>query len=58
MAAVPEPAREPRKRKNLTFGGRATAWEIADASLFFTSNESAYVTAQQLAVGAGIIGMS
>jgi NAD(P)-dependent dehydrogenase (short-subunit alcohol dehydrogenase family) len=40
------------------FGRQATAWEIAYAALFFLSNESVYVTAQILAVDAGITGIS
>lgn len=40
------------------FGRQATAWEIAYAALFFTSDESVYVTAQILAVDSGITGIS
>ena len=40
------------------FGRQATAWEIAYAALFFLSGESVYVTAQILAVDAGITGIS
>ena len=40
------------------FGRQATAWEIAYAGLFFLSDESVYVTAQILAVDAGITGIS
>lgn len=43
---------------NLPFRRQATGWEIAYASLFFMSDESAYVTAQHLAVDCGIIGMT
>ena len=40
------------------FGRQATAWEIAYGALFFTSDESVYVTAQVLAVDSGITGIS
>lgn len=40
------------------FGRQATAWEIAYAALFFTSDESVYVTAQVLAVDSGLTGIS
>ena len=40
------------------FGRQATAWEIAYAALFLVSGESAYVTAQTLAVDGGITGIS
>jgi NAD(P)-dependent dehydrogenase (short-subunit alcohol dehydrogenase family) len=40
------------------FGRQATAWEIAYAALFFTSDESVYVTAQILAVDSGLTGIS
>jgi NAD(P)-dependent dehydrogenase (short-subunit alcohol dehydrogenase family) len=43
--------------ETLPFRRQATAWEIAYATLFFMSNESAYVTAQQLAVDSGLMGM-
>jgi len=43
--------------QNLPFRRQATGWEIAYAALFFMSNESAYVTAQHLAVDSGIVGM-
>lgn len=41
----------------LPFRRQATGWEIAYAALFFVSNESAYVTAQHLAVDSGLLGM-
>jgi NAD(P)-dependent dehydrogenase (short-subunit alcohol dehydrogenase family) len=40
------------------FGRQATAWEIAYAALFFTSDESVYVTAQILAVDSGLTGIT
>ncbi len=39
------------------FGRQATGWEIAYATLFFLSEESAYISAQTLAVDAGITGL-
>lgn len=39
------------------FGRHATAWEVAYALLFFLSDESVYITAQTLAVDAGITGL-
>lgn len=44
--------------EGLPFRRQATGWEIAYGTLFFMSNESAYVTAQHLAVDSGILGMS
>ncbi|HEX7758761.1 MAG TPA: SDR family NAD(P)-dependent oxidoreductase [Caulobacteraceae bacterium] len=43
--------------ENLPFGRQATAWEIAYATLFFMSDESVYVTAQNLGVDSGMMGM-
>lgn len=43
--------------ENLPFRRQASAWEIAYATLFFLSGESVYVTAQQLAVDSGLMGM-
>jgi NAD(P)-dependent dehydrogenase (short-subunit alcohol dehydrogenase family) len=40
------------------FGRQATAWEVAYAALFFTSDESVYVTAQILAVDSGLTGIT
>lgn len=40
------------------FGRQGTAWEVAYAALFFLSGESVYITAQTLAVDAGITGIS
>lgn len=39
------------------FGRQATGWEVAYAALFFLSEESAYVTAQWLAVDSGVSGL-
>ncbi len=49
--------RPSRARSAVPFGRQATGWEIAYAALFFVSDESVYVTAQLLAVDAGITGM-
>jgi NAD(P)-dependent dehydrogenase (short-subunit alcohol dehydrogenase family) len=54
MASAGRPS---RARSAIPFGRQATAWEIAYAALFFVSDESVYVTAQLLAVDAGITGM-
>jgi NAD(P)-dependent dehydrogenase (short-subunit alcohol dehydrogenase family) len=50
--------RPSRGRTRTPFGRQATAWEIAYAALFFTSDESVYVTAQVLAVDSGLTGIS
>ncbi|HUF52317.1 MAG TPA: SDR family oxidoreductase [Dehalococcoidia bacterium] len=50
--------RPSRGRTRTPFGRQATAWEIAYAALFFISDESVYVTAQVLAVDAGLTGIS
>jgi NAD(P)-dependent dehydrogenase (short-subunit alcohol dehydrogenase family) len=49
--------RPSRARTAVPFGRQATGWEIAYAALFFVSDESVYVTAQVLAVDAGLTGM-
>ena len=49
--------RPSRGKGHIPFGRLATAWEIAYAVLFFISEESAYVTAQTLAVDSGLSGM-
>ena len=49
--------RPSRGRAGTPFGRQATAWEIAYAVLFFLSEESVYVTAQTLAVDAGLSGL-
>lgn len=49
--------RPSRGKGNVPFGRQATAWEVAYAVLFFMSDESAYVTAQTLAVDSGLSGM-
>lgn len=48
--------RPSRGKAGTPFGRQATAWEIAYAVLFFLSDESVYVTAQMLAVDAGLSG--
>jgi NAD(P)-dependent dehydrogenase (short-subunit alcohol dehydrogenase family) len=50
--------RPSRARAPVPFGRQATAWEVAYAALFFTSDESVYVTAQILAVDSGMTGIS
>jgi NAD(P)-dependent dehydrogenase (short-subunit alcohol dehydrogenase family) len=49
--------RPSRARSTVPFGRQATAWEVAYAALFFVGDESVYVTAQVLAVDAGVTGM-
>lgn len=49
--------RPSRGKGHIPFGRQATAWEVAYAVLFFMSEESAYVTAQTLAVDSGLSGM-
>ena len=49
--------RPSRGRGSTPFGRQATAWEIAYAVLFFLSEESVYITAQTLAVDAGLSGL-
>jgi NAD(P)-dependent dehydrogenase (short-subunit alcohol dehydrogenase family) len=49
--------RPSRAKSAIPFGRQATGWEIAYAALFFISDESVYVTAQLLAVDAGVSGM-
>jgi NAD(P)-dependent dehydrogenase (short-subunit alcohol dehydrogenase family) len=49
--------RPSRGKANTPFGRQATAWEIAYAVLFFLSDESVYITAQTLAVDAGLSGL-
>ena len=49
--------RSSRGKGSTPFGRQATAWEIAYAVLFFLSEESVYVTAQTLAVDAGLSGL-
>jgi NAD(P)-dependent dehydrogenase (short-subunit alcohol dehydrogenase family) len=55
MATAGRPARAATRTP---FGRQGTAWEVAYAALYFISEESAYVTAQVLAVDAGITGIS
>jgi NAD(P)-dependent dehydrogenase (short-subunit alcohol dehydrogenase family) len=49
--------RPSRGKAGTPFGRQATAWEIAYAVLFFLSDESVYITAQTLAVDAGLSGL-
>lgn len=49
--------RPSRAAAPIPFGRQATGWEIAYAVLFFMSDESVYVTAQTLAVDAGLSGL-
>ena len=55
--APPGPGGPREARGHIPFGRQATAWEVAYAVLFFISEESAYVTAQTLAVDSGLSGM-
>ena len=57
LGRVASAGRPSRARAATPFGRQATGWEIAYAALFFVSDESVYVTAQLLAVDAGITGM-
>jgi NAD(P)-dependent dehydrogenase (short-subunit alcohol dehydrogenase family) len=54
MATAGRPS---RARSAIPFGRQATGWEIAYAALFFVGDESVYVTAQVLAVDAGLTGL-
>lgn len=45
------------KGEFLPFRRQTTGWEIANAALFFLSNDSVYITAQTLAVDSGITGL-
>jgi NAD(P)-dependent dehydrogenase (short-subunit alcohol dehydrogenase family) len=57
LGRVATAGRPSRARSSIPFGRQATGWEIAYAALFLTSDESVYITAQVLAVDAGITGM-
>jgi NAD(P)-dependent dehydrogenase (short-subunit alcohol dehydrogenase family) len=57
LGRVATAGRPSRARSAIPFGRQATGWEIAYAALFLTSDESVYITAQVLAVDAGITGM-
>ncbi len=57
LGRVASAGRPSRARSTIPFGRQATGWEIAYAALFFISDESVYVTAQVLAVDAGITGL-
>ena len=46
-----------RTATNIPLGRQGTGWETAYAALFLISNESAYVTAQVLAVDGGLSGL-
>ena len=46
-----------RTATNIPLGRQGTGWETAYAALFLLSNESAYVTAQILAVDGGLSGL-
>ncbi len=49
--------RPSRGKTSIPFGRMATAWEVANAALFFMGNESIYLTAQTLAVDGGLTGL-
>ena len=57
LGRVASAGRPSRATAATPFGRQATGWEIAYAALFLVSDESVYVTAQLLAVDAGITGM-
>jgi NAD(P)-dependent dehydrogenase (short-subunit alcohol dehydrogenase family) len=57
LGRVASAGRPSRARSAIPFGRQATGWEVAYAALFFVSDESAYVTAQVLAVDAGLTGL-
>jgi NAD(P)-dependent dehydrogenase (short-subunit alcohol dehydrogenase family) len=57
LGRVATAGRPSRARSAIPFGRQATGWEIAYAALFFVSDESVYVTAQVLAVDAGLTGL-
>ena len=46
-----------RATTNIPLGRQGTGWETAYAALFLISNESAYITAQVLAVDGGLSGL-
>lgn len=46
-----------RATTNIPLGRQGTGWETAYAALFLISNESAYVTAQTIAVDGGLSGL-
>jgi NAD(P)-dependent dehydrogenase (short-subunit alcohol dehydrogenase family) len=52
-ASAPPGARE-RGRIPLPLGRRGTAWDVAYATLFLLSGESAYITGQGIVVDGGV----
>ena len=46
-----------RATTNVPLGRQGTGWETAYATLFLISDESAYITAQTLAVDGGLNGI-
>ena len=46
-----------RTSTHIPLGRQGTGWETAYAALFLISNESAYITAQTLAVDGGLSGL-
>jgi NAD(P)-dependent dehydrogenase (short-subunit alcohol dehydrogenase family) len=53
-AATLRPDGPPRDRLRIPLGRRGTPWDVAYATLFLLSGESAYVTGQSLVVDGGI----
>jgi NAD(P)-dependent dehydrogenase (short-subunit alcohol dehydrogenase family) len=53
-AATPRPDGPPRDRLPIPLGRRGTPWDVAYATLYLLSGESAYVTGQSLVVDGGI----
>jgi NAD(P)-dependent dehydrogenase (short-subunit alcohol dehydrogenase family) len=50
-------AQRPNRTRTLPFGRQGTAWEIAYATIFLLSNESAYVSGHELVVDGGLTAM-
>jgi NAD(P)-dependent dehydrogenase (short-subunit alcohol dehydrogenase family) len=50
-------AQRPNRTRTLPFGRQGTAWEIAYATIFLLSNESAYVAGHELVVDGGLTAM-
>jgi len=53
-AATPRPDGPPRDRLKIPLARRGTPWDVAYATLFLLSAESAYVTGQMLVVDGGL----
>jgi NAD(P)-dependent dehydrogenase (short-subunit alcohol dehydrogenase family) len=53
-ADTPRPDGPPRERLKIPLGRRGTPWDVAYATVFLLSGESAYITAQEIVVDGGI----